>query len=49
MGVIRGLEKHSIDYNNELTSTKDELIKLRGDKYKYDVRVHFMWERLDFQ
>jgi chromosome segregation ATPase len=46
--AVRNLEKHSIEYNNELTEAKDELIKLRGERDKYEQRLNFMWERLDF-
>jgi hypothetical protein len=47
--VVRNLERHSLEYNNELTETKDELIKFRGERDKYEQRINFMWERLDFQ
>ena len=47
--VIKNLEMHSMEYNSEITDAKDECIKLRGDKERYEQRVAFMWDRLDFQ
>ncbi|CDW81066.1 UNKNOWN [Stylonychia lemnae] len=47
--IIRNLERHSLEYNSELTECKDECVKLRGDRERYEQRVAFMWERLDFQ
>ena len=46
--VIRNLERHSVEYNNELTEAKDELIKLRNERERYESRLLFMWDRLDF-
>eukprot|EP00347_Sterkiella_histriomuscorum_P009187 403342191 len=47
--IIRNLEKHSMEYNSELTESKDECVKLRGERERYEQKVAFMWERLDFQ
>lgn len=47
--IVRNLERHSNEYNNELTNAKDEILKLRNEKDKYQDRLQFMWDRLDFQ
>jgi hypothetical protein len=46
--IVRNLEKHSMEYNHELTTAKDEVVSLRGDRERHDQRIAFMWERLDF-
>lgn len=38
-----------MEYNSEITKTKDECVKLRGDRERYEQRIAFMWDRLDFQ
>jgi chromosome segregation ATPase len=37
--VVKNLERHSMEYNNELTEAKDELVKLRGERERYEIRV----------
>ena len=34
--IIRNLEKHSLEYNSELTESKDECVKLRGERERYE-------------
>ena len=34
--VIKNLEMHSMEYNSEITDAKDECIKLRGDRERYE-------------
>ncbi len=34
--VVKNLENHSMEYNSDLTEVKDECIRLRGDKERYE-------------
>jgi hypothetical protein len=46
---VTNLERHSLDYNLELTDVKNELFRLRGESDRYDQKIAFLWERLHFQ
>jgi len=46
--VLDNLERHSLEYNEDLMRAKDDLVKARAEKEKLQARVDFMWDRIDF-